>query len=62
MLGIPFEFILFALTLAGVALFHRYTLRVAVIGLSAIVAYKLTVTGFRAGAGLDGLIAHLGHE
>mgnify|MGYP001354195204 FL=1 len=62
MLGIPFEFILFALTLAGVALFHRHTLRVAVIGLSAIVAYKLTVTGFRAGPGLDGLIAHLGHE
>ena len=62
MLGIPFEFILFALTLAGVALFHRHTLRVAVIGLSAIVAYKLMVTGFRAGPGLDGLIAHLGHE
>ena len=62
MLGIPFEFILFALTLAGVALFHRHTLSVAVIGLSAIVAYKLMVTGFRAGPGLDGLIAHLGHE
>ncbi len=62
MLGIPFEFILFALTLASVALFHHHTLRVAVIGLSMIVAYKLMVTGFRAGPGLDGLIAHLGHE
>ena len=62
MLGIPFEFILFALTLAGIALFHRHTLRVAVIGLSAIVAYKLMVTGFRAGPGIDGLITHLGHE
>jgi hypothetical protein len=30
--GIPFEFILFSLTLAGIALFHRHTLRVAVIG------------------------------
>ena len=60
--GIPFEFILFSLTLAGIALFHRHTLRVAVIGLSAIVAYKLMVTGFRTGPGLDGLIAHLGHE
>ena len=39
--GIPFDFILFALTLTGVALFHRHTLVVAVIGLSAIVAYKL---------------------
>ena len=62
MLGIPFEFILFALTLAGIALFHRHTLRVAVIGLSAIVAYKLMVTGFRTGPGIDGLITHLGHE
>lgn len=62
MLGIPLEFILFALTLAGIALFHRHTLRVAVIGLSAIVAYKLMVTGFRAGPGIDGLITHLGHE
>jgi len=61
-LGIPFEFILFALTLAGVALLHRHTLRVAVIGLSAIVAYKLTVTGFATGPGLSGLVAHLGHE
>ena len=62
MLGIPFEFILFALTLAGVALFHHHTLRVALIGLSTIVAYKLMATGFRTGPGLDGLIAHLGHE
>ena len=62
MLGIPFEFILFALTLAGIALFHRHTLRVAVIGLSAIVVYKLMVTGFRTGPGIDGLITHLGHE
>jgi Na+/H+ antiporter NhaD/arsenite permease-like protein len=62
MAGIPFEFILFSLTLAGIALFHRHTLRVAVIGLSAIVAYKLMVTGFGTGPGIDGLIAHLGHE
>ena len=62
MLGIPFEFVLFALTLAGVALFHRHTLRVAVIGLSAIVAYKLLFTGFAAGSGLQGLYVHLAHE
>ena len=62
MTGIPLDFILFALTLAGVALFHRHTLRVAVIGLSAIVAYKLMVTGFATGAGIGGLVAHLGHE
>jgi Na+/H+ antiporter NhaD/arsenite permease-like protein len=62
MLGIPFEFILFAMTLAGIALFHRRTLSVALIGLSAIVACKLMVTGFAAGPGIDGLITHLGHE
>ena len=34
------EFILFAFTLLGVALFHRYTLWVALIGLTAILAFK----------------------
>src|SRR5262245_61556914 len=38
--GIPLDFILFALTLLGVALFHRQTLQVALIGLAAIVGYK----------------------
>ena len=37
-LGIPVELILFALTLVGVALFHRHTLQVALTGLAAIVA------------------------
>jgi len=61
-LGIPVEFILFAATLAGVAFFHHHTLRVALIGLAAIVAFKLALTGFRSGPGLPGLAAHLGHE
>jgi len=61
-LGIAFEFVLFAATLAGVALFHRHTLGVAMIGLSAIVAYKLAATGFATGPGLGGLVAHLRHE
>lgn len=38
--GIRPEFILFALTLLGVALFHRYTLWVGLIGLTAILAFK----------------------
>jgi Na+/H+ antiporter NhaD/arsenite permease-like protein len=60
--GIPFEFILFAATLLGIALFHRYTLPVALAGLCAIVAYKFAFTGFATGPGLGGLFAHLGHE
>lgn len=60
--GIPVAFILFALTLAGVALFHRHTLRVALIGLAAITAYKLVFTTFDGVPGLAGLAAHLVHE
>lgn len=60
--GIPFEFLIFAATLTGVALFHHHTLRVAACGLAAIVAYKLLFTGFRDGPGLPGLGAHLVHE
>jgi Na+/H+ antiporter NhaD/arsenite permease-like protein len=57
-----YEFLLFAATLLGVALFHRHTLAVALTGLAAIVAYKLAFTGFKGGAGLPGLAAHLLHE
>src|SRR3954466_6627310 len=60
--GIPFEFILFAATLLGVAIFHRQTVNVALAGLAVIIAYKLVFTGFKNGAGLGGLAAHLAHE
>ncbi|HPW26604.1 MAG TPA: SLC13 family permease [Tenuifilaceae bacterium] len=39
--GIRVEFILFGLTLIGVALFHKQTFWVAICGLTAIVLYKL---------------------
>jgi Na+/H+ antiporter NhaD/arsenite permease-like protein len=61
-LNIPFEFVLFALTLLGVALFHRHTLQVALTGLAAITLYKLAFTGFNTGPGLAGLGLHLAHE
>lgn len=38
--GIRPEFLLFGLTLLGVALFHRYTLWIALIGLASILAFK----------------------
>ena len=60
--GIPIDFILFGLTLLGVALFHRHTLIVALAGLAVITAYKLGFTGFKTGAGLAGLGQHMLHE
>lgn len=60
--GIPVDFILFALTLLGVALFHHHTLPVALTGLSTIIIYKLIFTGFKYGAGLDGFGHHMAHE
>ncbi|MBI3374681.1 MAG: citrate transporter [Betaproteobacteria bacterium] len=60
--GVPFDFVLFGLTLAGVALFHHHTLQVALIGLAVIVLYKLGFTGFKTGTGFGGLALHLAHE
>ena len=60
--GIPLDFILFAATLLGVALFHAHTLRVAVTGMIVIATYKIIFTGFKTGAGIAGFAAHMGHE
>jgi Na+/H+ antiporter NhaD/arsenite permease-like protein len=60
--GVPFDFVLFALTLLGVALFHSRTLQVALSGAIVITLYQGLVTGFKAGAGLAGLAAHVNHE
>jgi len=60
--GIPLEFILFGLTLLGVALFHNKTLQVAVTGLTVITLYKIVFAGFKEGTGLSGFVFHLEHE
>lgn len=60
--GIPIEFVLFALTLLGVALFHHRTFTVAMTGLAAILAYKLLFADFDGQAGLAGLALHLQHQ
>jgi Na+/H+ antiporter NhaD/arsenite permease-like protein len=63
MLGpVPLDFILFALVLAGIAFFHRHTLRVALTGLFVIAIYKIAFTGFAQGPGLAGLAGLLAHE
>lgn len=56
-LGIPLEFYLFGLTLAGVALLHRQALWVSLAGLAAILAFKFVSPG---GAALLG--THFAHE
>jgi Na+/H+ antiporter NhaD/arsenite permease-like protein len=62
LLGIPVDFILFALTLLGIALFHHHTLPIALSGLAVIVIYKLAFTGFKYGAGVAGFGLHMQHE
>jgi Na+/H+ antiporter NhaD/arsenite permease-like protein len=62
MTAIPFDFVLFAITLAGVAIFHHRTLQVAVTGLAAIVLYQLAAGTSPSGPGLHGLAVHLSHE
>ena len=60
--GIPLDFILFAFTLLGVALFHHHTLKVAVTGLVVITLYKLLFGNFAGTSGMAGLLQLLGHE
>ena len=60
--GIPVEFILFALLLLGVALFHQRALEISVGGLLVILAFEALVTAFPTGRGADALLLHLEHE
>ena len=49
-LSVLSDFLLFAITLAFVAIFHRHTLAIALIGLASIIVKKLASTGFAEGA------------
>jgi len=60
--GIPIDFMLFAITLLGVALFHHHTLKVAIVGLVVITLFKILVSPFAEGPGITGFAAHIGHE
>ena len=59
---LPFEFVLFAATLLGVAVLHRRALEVAIVGLVAVIGYKLAISGFAHGPGVPGLLEQLRHE
>jgi len=61
-IGIPLDFVLFGLTLLGVALFHHHTLKVALTGLLVITLYKLVLGDFSGVPGLVGLLQLLAHE
>ena len=60
--GVPVDFVLFGLTLAGVALFHRHVLWVALIGVAVITLYKIGFSEFKTGPGIAGFGRHLLHE
>ncbi len=60
--GVPAEFLLFGLMLAGIAAFHRHVLPIAAAGLVAILAYQGLVTAFPTGSGAGALGEHLAHE
>jgi Na+/H+ antiporter NhaD/arsenite permease-like protein len=60
--GIPIDFILFAITLIGIALFHHYVLPIAVAGLAVISLWKIGFSPFAEGSGPTGWLAHLQHE
>lgn len=55
LVGVRLEFILFALTLVGVGLFHNHPLQVAATGLTAILMLRLSTTEFN-------VVHHLEHE
>jgi Na+/H+ antiporter NhaD/arsenite permease-like protein len=59
---LPIEFLLFAVTLLGIAVLHRHALPIAAGGLAAVVAFEWLVTGFPPGPGAAGLAAHFAHE
>jgi Na+/H+ antiporter NhaD/arsenite permease-like protein len=60
--GIPIDFILFGVTLVGIAVFHHQTMRVAVAGLVAVSLYKILFTGFKTAPGAIGFIYHVRQE
>lgn len=60
--SVPLDFVLFAIVLAGIALFHAKTLQIAVYGMILIILYKFQFTGFKDGPGINGLMLHLQHE
>jgi Na+/H+ antiporter NhaD/arsenite permease-like protein len=62
MFAIPLDFVLFGLTLIGVAVFHHHTVRITLVGLVTISIYKIAFTGFKTGPGMIGFLSHVEHK
>lgn len=62
LLKISPEYIVFACTLLGVAVYHKFRTFFSLGGLATIVAYKLSYTGFSGHSGISGLSHHFHHE
>jgi Na+/H+ antiporter NhaD/arsenite permease-like protein len=60
--GIPVEFYLFAVMLAGVAILHHHTLAVALAGLITVAAFALIFGRFSGPGGASSLAAHFAEE
>jgi Na+/H+ antiporter NhaD/arsenite permease-like protein len=56
------EFVLFALTLVGVAIWHRHALAAAATGLASVVVWQLSHGGVAGVPGMAGVLLHLQHE
>mgnify|MGYP001561453038 FL=1 len=59
---VPVEFIMFAIVLAGVGIFHSHTFKIGVTGAVVIALYKIFTSPFVTGAGVSGFVSHLEHE
>jgi Na+/H+ antiporter NhaD/arsenite permease-like protein len=60
--SVPVEFVLFGLTLAGIAAFHKRALEISVAGLLLVLAYEWQLGEFPTGTGLGALLLHAEHE
>ena len=61
-MSLPVEFLIFGVTLAGVAVLHRHALPVAAAGLVIVLAYQALLGEFPGGPGAAGLARHFAHE
>ncbi|MGH8197111.1 MAG: citrate transporter [Steroidobacteraceae bacterium] len=58
----PIEFLIFGITLAGVAVFHRHALPIAAAGFASVIVFEWAFTQFPGGPGAAGLVRHFAHE